>query len=169
MHADLIERLEKAEKRERPSRHGAILGQALLALMEAGQAASTLDPSQRCATCAFRPGMTNQMAATGLQALHCTIGTDPDDFACHHGMKDGEPTKLCVGYLIARTAPWETVKAVIAGLNTGLNSVDGPDEIRAKFDAWISEVDPDGAIDDYARARLYLRALNTTQAKEPRQ
>lgn len=30
------------------------------------------------------------------------------------------------------------------------------DTIRAAFDAWIAEVDPNGSLNDYERGRLYL-------------
>lgn len=149
--------------RDRPSRHGAFLGRALAKLAEAGRAIEPTLPDM-CATCAFREGcMTNQMAATGLQALNCSIGVDPALFCCHHGLKDGEPTRVCAGYAAARLAPFETVKAVTAELVQNLDGASGPDEIRADFDAWIAEADPDGRLNDYERGRLYLRRPRTDQ------
>lgn len=143
---------------ERPSRHGAIMGQALIALADADREASGVNPDQMCATCAFRPGaMTNQMAATGLIAYKCAIGADPAEFACHHSMKDGETTRLCTGYLMARAAPFETVRAISEGVCTGLDLADGPDTIRDDFDAWLAKVDPDNQLDNYRRARLYAK------------
>ena len=143
-------------KRERPSRHGAILGEALSKIAAAGRAYSPTELPDACLTCAFREGcMTNQMAATGMVALNCVIGIDPDRFACHHGMKDGEPSKLCVGYVAAILAPFSFTKEVLCELADKLNTQCGPDEVRAEFDAWLSETDPDGKMDDYQLARAY--------------
>lgn len=146
-------------ERERPSRHGAILGQALAEMAEAGGGCAGT-----CATCAFRPGtMTNQMAATGLTALHCALGTDPDPFGCHHGMKDGRPTKLCAGYEAARQVSFDEVAAIMERLKTRMDAMTGPDDVRAIYDAWAAEADPDDALDDYQLARLYEKHRPTTQ------
>jgi hypothetical protein len=143
--------------RDRPSRHGAILG-AALARIEAEGRRFGPDLPDCCATCAFRPGcMTNMMAATGLTALNVLLGIDGEAFACHHGMKDGQPTKLCAGYAAAKLAPFEFVMAEIAAMHDELGAPPSHDAIRAEFDAWIARVDPDGMLDDYARGRLFLR------------
>lgn len=102
--------------------------------------------------------MTNQMAATGLQALNCVLGIDTDRFACHHGMIDGEPTKLCAGYVAALLAPFEATQVALEWLREALGSTSGPDEVRAEFDAWITQVDPQHLMDDYQRGRAFLRA-----------
>jgi len=144
--------------RERPSRHGAILGEALAAMERAGRAAGPALPDM-CATCAFREGcMTNQMAATGSQALNCVLGVDPDEFACHHGMKEGQPVRYCAGYVAARRAPFPVIKAALSIAMGKLAAASGSDEVREAFDAWLAEVDPDNRMDDYQRARLYERA-----------
>lgn len=144
--------------RERPSRHGLILGEALAALAKIGREGAPELP-EMCATCAFREGcMTNQMASTGLTALNCVLGIDKDRFACHHGMRDGEPTRICAGYIAARVAPWSLVQRVVEWLNTQLTSLEGPDDVRAAFDIWVATVDPHGEMDDYRRGRAYLRA-----------
>jgi hypothetical protein len=90
-------------------------------------------------------------------ALNCVLDVDRDDFACHHGMADGWPTKLCAGYLAARSAPWETVKSIMFDLQAELASMGGPDEVRTAYDAWWSTVDPDRALDVYQLARLFER------------
>lgn len=150
-------------KRDGPSQHGAYVGQALVALAEAGRAADPACDREMCATCAFRPDcMTNQMAATGLVAIKCAIGADPDPFGCHHALKDGTPTRLCAGYYAAQRAPFEAMKAIMFELTEKLGSMSGPDAVRAAFDEWVAGVDPDGKLDDYARGRLYLRARKTT-------
>jgi hypothetical protein len=149
--------VKSQRNRERPSTHGAILGEALARLAESVTGSL---PSGCCATCAFRRGcMTNQMASTGLVAFKCAVGADPDPFACHHGMKDGEPSKICAGWLACQLADFETVKEISAWLTARLaeHSDDAPDPIREAFDAWIAEIDPTGAMDDYQRGRLYLR------------
>lgn len=146
-------------ERERPSRHGALLGEALAAMAEAGRVASTVPIGAPCLTCAFRPGcMTNQMAATGVVALNCTIGIDPDEFACHHGMQDGQPIRLCNGYLAAKLAPFDFMKSTLREMYERLSVQIGPDEIRAAFDAWRQAADPDGKMDDYQLARAYAGA-----------
>lgn len=150
-----------APLRERPSAHGAILGEALSALAQAGAVGTDL-LSGMCATCAFRDGcMTNQMAATGQIALNCALGIDQDDFGCHHGLRSGEPTKLCAGWAAARRTPFKVVKATLATVKTRLDAL-GPDQIRAEFDAWAAEVDPQSQMDDYHRARLYARRDSDT-------
>jgi hypothetical protein len=149
--------------RERPSTHGAIVGEALAQIAESVTGAL---PKDCCATCAFRRGcMTNQMASTGLVAWKCAIGADPDPFACHHGMVDGEPTKVCAGWLAAKVADFEDVKRISAEMLAKVNALpdDGldPDPVREAFDAWIERVDPDHSMDDYRRGRLYLRHYGT--------
>lgn len=108
--------------------------------------------------------MTNQMAGTGLEALKCATGADPAPFGCHHGMKDGQPNKVCAGWLAALVAPPEVVAAVGDRLLAAINSLEGPDEVREAFDAWIAKVDPDNRLDDYQRGRLYLRSELARQA-----
>lgn len=145
--------------RERPSTHGAILGEALARIAESVTGEL---PQECCATCAFRRGcMTNLMASTGLVAFACAVGADPDPFACHHGMKDGEPTKICAGWLACQLADFDTVKAVGAWLTGQLARLgDGqPDPIREAVDAWLARVDPADRLDDYQRGRLYLKAV----------
>lgn len=152
--------------RERPSRHGAILGQFLADVAKAGAVGTDL-LSAMCGTCAFRDGcMTNQMAATGIEAMNIVLGVDSADFACHHGMKDGEPQKYCAGAAAAKRAPFDVVKAALATMAARIDAAAGPDEVRASFDAWAAEVDPDGAMDDYRRARLYARIPAPTLASE---
>jgi hypothetical protein len=144
---------------ERPSTHGAILGEALSDLAKAGSVGDQL-LDLMCATCAFREGcMTNQMAATGMTALNCVLGIDPEEFACHHGMKNGEPTKLCAGYLAARRAPKPIVQAALQTVMARLRTKPDEDEIRTAFDEWVSVADPENTLDNYARARLYTRAI----------
>ena len=99
--------------------------------------------------------MPNEMAATGKVALDCVLGIDKDRFACHHGMKDGEPRRLCVGYIAAVLAPWSFTTEVLAAVKRDLDAMTGPDDIRAAFDAWHDEVDPERKLDDYQLARLY--------------
>lgn len=142
--------------RERPSKHGAILGDALALLAVAGRKDAPMELPECCLTCAFRPGaMPNEMAATGKIALDCVLGIDTDRFACHHGMKDGEPKKLCVGYIAAVLAPWSFTTKVLAAVKEALDKMQGPDEVRATFDAWHDAVDPERKMDDYQLARAY--------------
>lgn len=141
---------------DRPSIHGLLLGFALSQMAEAGRRATATELPDPCLTCAFRPGcMTNQVAGTGLLALNCTLGIDPDEFACHHGMKDGQPTKLCAGYLAAKLAPFSFTKEVITDLYQKLEHLPDADTIRAEFDAWRTKADPDGKMDVYQLARAY--------------
>jgi hypothetical protein len=145
--------------RDRPSRHGKILGEALAVIAAAGRTAAPEVLPDLCATCAFREGcMSNQMASTGVMALNCVLGIDPAQFACHHGMKEGNPTKLCVGYLASLLAPFEVTKAVLLELTKRLDAQGGPDDVRAAFDAWFAEVDPAGEMDVYKVARLFSRS-----------
>lgn len=147
--------------RERPSRHGIILGQALADMAKTGAVGTDL-LSTMCATCAFREGcMTNGMAATGIDALNIVLGIDDAEFMCHHGMKDGEPTKPCAGAIAAKLAPLPVVQNAVATVAARLDAAFGPDQIRADFDAWVARADPEGRLDDYKRARLYAREKDT--------
>lgn len=144
--------------RERPSRHGAILGKALAALVEAGREIEPNIPPA-CATCAFREGtMPNQMAATGIVALKCVTGADPDDFACHYGMAEGWPTKLCAGYHAAIRAPAEVRIRIVEKVAADVAEIDDSDDpIREAFELWHADIDPDGLMDDYQLARAFAR------------
>lgn len=144
---------------DRPSKHGSILGEALALIADLGGRDSPVSLGERCATCAFRKGsVPNQTAGTGTIALNCVLGVDRDRFACHHGMKDGQPNRICVGYIAARLAPFSSVKEVMAVLMGEISKVDdGADPIRESFDAWLHEVDPSGSMDVYQVARAYLR------------
>lgn len=155
-------------ERERPSLHGKILGDALALLARAGRRDAPMELPECCLTCAFREGcMTNQMAATGKMALDCVLGIDPDRFACHHGMKDGEPTKLCVGYIAATMAPWSFAKEVVAAVAADLEAMknDDADEIRTAFDAWHNKIDPERKMDDYQLARAYAVSKGERQSE----
>ena len=101
--------------------------------------------------------MTNQMAATGVVALNCAIGIDPDSFACHHGLQDGQPTRPCNGYIAAKLAPFGVMKETLRALYLKLRSNGGPDQVRAAFDAWRREIDPHETMNDYQLARAFAR------------
>jgi hypothetical protein len=143
---------------ECPSQHGVILGEALSDIAKAGDVGLGI-LFAACATCAFREGcMTNQMAATGMLALNCVLGIDPEEFACHHGMKNGQPTKLCAGYLAAKNAPKPIVQAALQTIMARMNTLPARDEVRERFDAWAAEADPNNEMDNYARSRAYTKA-----------
>lgn len=144
---------------DRPSKHGAILGEALALIADLGERDSPVPLGERCATCAFRKGsVPNQTAGTGTVALNCVLGVDKDRFACHHGMADGQPKRICVGYMAARLAPFSSVKEAMAVLMDEINQMgDGADTIREAFDAWLQEIDPEGKMDVYQVARAWLR------------
>jgi hypothetical protein len=75
-------------ERDRPSRHGAIMGQALALIEMAGRRDAPFEMPDTCSTCAFREGSyTNQCGGTGVVALKIVAGLDPDRFACHHGRR----------------------------------------------------------------------------------
>lgn len=143
---------------DQPSSHGAALGKLLSAMVQAGGGA------EMCATCAFREGsMPNRMAGTGLIAMHCAMGTDPSPFGCHHGMQDGEPSRLCAGALAASRATLEQWKVGMGALIGALPSDGVPDPIRDDFNAWREQIDPAGALDVYQLGRAYaLRAKAVT-------
>ena len=160
------------ENRERPSQHGAILGEALAMIAAFGRKDLHFPLPEMCLTCAFREGcMTNQMAGTGKVALDCVLGLDPDRFACHHAMKEGEPSKLCVGYVAASLAPPSIVREVVLECNRRLNEMKNgdTDEIREAFDRWRGEVDPDAKMNDYELARAYEKSpLRRTPIEDAR-
>jgi len=147
----------------RPSRHGQYLGEVLVLLAREGRRLSDSPLPEPCITCAFRRGtLPNMTAGTGLTALNCVIGIDKSEFACHHGMKDGEPTKLCAGYAAALLAPFKDAREILAAMHQQLSRLDEQektvgyvDEVRADFDAWYERTDPDGKLDVYQLARAY--------------
>jgi hypothetical protein len=148
--------MDDSAERARPSRHGAFLGEALSLIEMAGRKDFPGELAPLCATCAFRPGsLPNQTAETGVIALNTVLGIDKDRFACHHGMKDGQPSKLCAGYIAARLAPFSFTKEVLAAMLTQLDRLEGPDEVREAFDAWFAQVDSTGKTDEYKLARIY--------------
>lgn len=142
---------------DRPSRHGAILGEALSKVAKAGDDGIM---ELACSTCAFKEGtVPNQTAGTGSLALNCVLGIDDAGFACHHGMKEDWPTKLCAGYVAAQNASWEVTKALIADVAPRLAAMEGPDQVRADYDAWLVLHDPDEKMDVYEIARLYAKTF----------
>jgi hypothetical protein len=154
--------------RERPSAHGAILGEALSDLAKAGAVGTDL-LSVMCSTCAFREGcMSNQMAATGVEALNIVLGIDDADFGCHHGMKDGFPTRFCAGAAAAKRAPFSVLQSALRTLNSRLELLPESDAVRADFDAWVARHDPGCQLDDYQRARLFARDSGSrSQSRDP--
>lgn len=156
---------------DRPSRHGKALGEALALLAAAGRKDAPMTIPDCCLTCAFRPGtLPNMTAGTVKQALDCVLDIDPDRFACHHGMRDGAPTKLCAGYVAAILAPWSFAKEVLAAVHAELEAIkDGdPDYIRDAFNAWLAETDPEGRMDEYQMARAYAaRSLKSQPPSVP--
>lgn len=106
---------------DRPTKYGAMLGEVLALMAELGRRDAPMEIPDTCLTCAFRRGtMPNQSAGTGKVALDCVLGIDRDRFACHHGMKDGEPQKICVGYVAAMLAPFSQVKELLAAFHAEL-------------------------------------------------
>lgn len=142
---------------DRPSVHGKILGDTLSMLEAAGRAIDQTIPAS-CATCAFRHGSDpNLSAGTGLIAFKCAVGVDKGAFCCHHGLKEGQPTMVCAGWLAAQKAPFDTMKALTFQMNERLAAMDGTDPIREAYDAWLETIDPAVAQDTYARARAWLK------------
>lgn len=156
------------EDRERPSRHGQLLGDALWLLMEAGKKDFPGVAPECCATCAFRRGcMTNHMAGTGIVALNCVLGIDRDRFACHYNLKeDGEPQRICAGFAMARLAPWSFTHEVLEMMAEQLKKFsDEPDPVRAAFDAWVVENEPMKTANDYERARKWNESFGHHKEK----
>lgn len=145
---------------DRPSRHGKLLGRALALLATLGRGDAPMPIPDNCLTCAFREGSApNMSAGTGKTALDCVLGIDRDRFACHHGMKNGEPQKICAGYIAARLAPWSEVQAILSAFYDELKEIDDgvPDDVRAHFDMWLAKSDPEQRMDVYEAARAYAK------------
>jgi hypothetical protein len=146
---------------DKPTSYGAILGDALALIAAAGRKDMTtagMTIPDTCLTCAFREGaLPNRMGGTTKMALDCVLGVDRDRFACHHGMKDGEPKRVCSGYLAAMIAPFSFVKQVIASAHRDLAAfdADAPDPVVDDYVRWLSAIDPDGKMDVYQIARAY--------------
>lgn len=147
---------------DRPSLHGKLLGEALALMAELGRRDSPAPLPECCLTCAFRRGsMPNMTAGTGKVALDCVLRIDKDRFACHHGMKDGEPQKLCAGYVAAALAPFSKVREILCAMYDEIKELDDntPDEIRAAFDKWLEGADPERRMDVYEAARAYAKSV----------
>ena len=159
---------DRDKRGDRPSRHGALLGDVLVLLAEAGNVGDVegiLD--FMCASCAFRGGsIPNTSVGTALTAFNCAIGVDPDRFACHHGMKDGQPQKLCAGYLAAKNAPFEVLKAETVKLQAALSDLGDGDNTRDEFDKWADEIDPEYKLDVYEISRRWARRSSTRSGSE---
>jgi hypothetical protein len=149
---------------DRPSLHGKLLGKALALFAAIGRRDAPMPIPDTCLTCAFREGtMPNQTAGTGMMALNCVLRIDPDRFACHHGMKDGDPQRLCAGYVAAMLAPFSEVKEILAAFHEELAAVeDQPDDVRQAFDAWLNRADPKRRMDVYQAAREYAKSQLST-------
>ncbi|SFL99921.1 hypothetical protein SAMN03159423_4812 [Bradyrhizobium sp. NFR13] len=156
-----------AAEGDRPSIHGKMLGKALSIIAEMGRRDAPMAIPDPCLTCAFREGtMPNMTAGTGMVALNIVLRIDTDRFACHHGLKEGEPQKLCSGYVAAMLAPFGNVREILAAFHAELATVgEQPDDVRAAFDAWLNRADPERRLDVYQAAREYAKA---EIAKEPR-
>ena len=165
----MTSRPDAARNGDRPSRHGALLGEVLAIMSDLGRRDAPMLIPDACLTCAFRRGsMPNQTAGTGIAALNCALGVDKDRFACHHGMKAGEPTKLCAGYIAALLAPWSEVKEIVRAFYDELAAVpNGPDELRTAFDAWLDGADPERKMDVYEAARAYAKHVATASLTTP--
>jgi len=113
-----------APQPQKPSAHGRALGTELARLAESQVAAHPMIP-ERCKTCAFREGtQPNQMAGTLSEALECVLMGAAEPFYCHQKLKDGEPTQLCVGYVLCCAAPFEDVKAAIGRAHVALKALE---------------------------------------------
>jgi hypothetical protein len=146
---------------DRPSGHGRMLGKALALIAEIGRRDAPMPIPDTCLTCAFREGtMPNQTAGTGVMALNCVLRIDLDRFACHHGMKEGEPQKLCAGYIAAMLAPFSQVREILAAFHNELGTIEDStdDEVRTAFDTWLSLADPERRLDVYQAAREYAKS-----------
>jgi hypothetical protein len=157
-----------AAEGDRPSLHGKMLGEALALMADLGRKEAPMPIPEPCLTCASRRGsMPNETAGTGVIALNCVLRIDKDRFACHHGMKDGEPQKLCAGYVAAMLAPWSKVSEILRTFYDQLERIEklGPDQIRAAFDKWIDGADPERRLDVYQAAREYAKQRIAELAK----
>lgn len=152
---------------DRPSRHGVMLGKALALIAASGRRDAPMAIPDPCLTCAFREGsLPNQTAGTGKIALDCVLGVDKDRFACHHGLKDDEPQKICAGYVAALLAPFSEVKEILMAFQDELATIkDGDqDEIREAFDRWLDGADPERRMDVYQAARAYAKDVLAAHA-----
>lgn len=143
-----------------PSLHGRALGVELARLADS-QVAAHPDIDERCLTCAFREGtMTNSMAPTLLEAVNCVVGIDDAMFGCHHGLKDGKPTKICAGYVLCMMAPAKERLAAVERAHHALKALGINDDDKTHdqdFLAWQHGHDPDRQLDDYQLARAYAK------------
>lgn len=128
---------------DRPSDHGALMGDLLAMLYEAGLKSMGGDaPDKRCSTCAFRKGtMASQCAGTTMDAFDCTLGLgDNGDFNCHSGIGEGqEPKAVCQGYVIAKLAPVSLAASALPSLLEKLSEKQESDTIQEAFDSWFVE------------------------------
>jgi hypothetical protein len=116
---------------QQPSEHGRILGTQLAWVADV-MAAQRVDVPDRCKTCAFRAGtIPSRMAGTLAQALNCVAGLDPSPFMCHHSLRGGEPTQLCAGYVLAKSAPIELLHRALTRATLQLVELPKKNEVTA--------------------------------------
>ena len=88
----------------------AAIGRELVRFFEQEEPASA---PPRCHDCAFRAGTLANESYTIANALKCVMEGIP--FYCHHGEENGEPTRLCRGWIaLAPPAVLEEIAQAIA-------------------------------------------------------
>lgn len=85
---------------------GKMLSERVQPVFDYAKAHGAEDP--RCKSCAFREGtLPNKCADTVLDATKCML--EGIEFHCHCDMVDGQPTKLCAGWVASRIVLGDTV------------------------------------------------------------
>lgn len=111
-----------------------------------------------CGTCGLKKGTLPNMAGrTMIDAMHVLAGIDGDAFGCHHGMKEGEPTRPCAMWLAARRASRDELQAALGSVLIPLDDLPENDPVGVYVTTWADQHDPERKLDTYQLARLWER------------
>lgn len=109
-----------------PCPEGIELGSHLARFCDQAEAKKTKEFGElppRCVDCAYRAGtIPNGCLSTVADAMKCWLEREP--FFCHHGVVDGEPTRLCRGWVAL--ASDETLDPVAQRIADAANDGNSP-------------------------------------------
>lgn len=141
-------------------RRGTSTGAARLGAAMARLAAKHVQPGDPdpCATCGLKEGTLPNMAGqTMIDAMRVLARIEGDSFGCHHGLNNGEPTRICARYLAAARGPRSELLEAIASVAVPPDDRPANDPVGVYVTAWAERIDPDRELNAYQLARAWER------------